>query len=142
VIWLTWRQHRAQLLVTAGFLVLLGLLLAGSAIEAKLYVAEHAPPGCPGPAVACADLEVALGRRYDAVYSVFGWLPLVLPALVGAFWGAPLLGREYERGTHRLAWTQAVPVWRWLAVKLSALWRGRCCGARCPPWRWPWWAWR
>ncbi|MEV4299821.1 ATP-binding cassette domain-containing protein [Microbispora rosea] len=39
----------------------------------------------------------------------------------GAFWGAPLLGREYERGTHRLAWTQSVPVGRWLAVKLSVL---------------------
>ncbi|MFI7612803.1 hypothetical protein ACIBP6_16395 [Nonomuraea terrae] len=121
MIWVTWRQHRAQILLTAGFLAVLGALLLGSAVEARLYVAGHAPPGCPGPAVACADLEVALGRRYDAVYSVFGWMPLVLPALIGAFWGAPLLGREYERGTHRLAWTQSVPVWRWLAVKLSVL---------------------
>ncbi|MFF0861108.1 hypothetical protein ACFYUV_05125 [Nonomuraea sp. NPDC003560] len=121
MIWVTWRQHRAQIVVTAGFLALLGLLLLGSAAEAGWYVAEHAPPGCPGPAVACGELAVALGERYDAVYSVFGWMPLVAPALIGAFWGAPLLGREYERGTHRLAWTQAVPVWRWLAVKLSIL---------------------
>ncbi|MFC5832124.1 hypothetical protein [Nonomuraea insulae] len=121
MIWVTWRQHRAQILLTAGFLALLGLLLLGSAVEAGVYVAEHAPPGCPGPAVACGELDVALGRRYDAVYSVFGWMPLVLPALVGAFWGAPLLGREYERGTHRLAWTQSVPVGRWLMVKLSVL---------------------
>ncbi|MFI7699748.1 ABC transporter permease [Nonomuraea sp. NPDC049480] len=121
MIWLTWRQHRAQILFTAGFLVLLAILLIGSAVEARIYIAGHAPPGCPGPAVECGDLEAALGRRYDAVYSIFGWLPLVLPALVGAFWGAPLLGREYEHGTHRLAWTQSVPVWRWLAVKLSVL---------------------
>ncbi|MGW0804635.1 hypothetical protein [Nonomuraea sp. NPDC002799] len=121
MIWLTWRQHRAQILLTAAFLVLLGALLLASAIEAGAYLGEHAPPGCPGPAVACGDLAVALGRRYDAVYSVFGWMPLVAPALIGAFWGAPLLGREYERGTHRLAWTQSVPVWRWLAVKLSVL---------------------
>jgi hypothetical protein len=121
VIWVTWRQHRAQILVTAGFLAVLGALLLGSAVEASRYVAEHAPPGCPGPAVACGDLAVALGQRYDAVYSLFGWMPLVAPALIGAFWGAPLLGREYERGTHRLAWTQSVPVWRWLTVKLSVL---------------------
>ncbi|MGW5161685.1 ABC transporter permease [Nonomuraea wenchangensis] len=121
MIWVTWRQHRAQILVTAGFLALLGLLLLGSAVEASQYVAEHAPPGCPGPAVACGELAAALGQRYDAVYSVFGWMPLVAPALIGAFWGAPLLGREYERGTYRLAWTQGVPVWRWLAVKLSVL---------------------
>ncbi|GAA2293162.1 ABC transporter permease [Nonomuraea roseoviolacea subsp. roseoviolacea] len=121
MIWVTWRQHRAQILVTAAFLVLLGMLLLGSAVEASRYVAEHAPPGCPGVAVACGDLAVALGQRYEAVYSIFGWMPLVAPALIGAFWGAPLLGREYERGTHRLAWTQSVPVWRWLAVKLSLL---------------------
>ncbi|WP_043639112.1 ABC transporter permease [Nonomuraea candida] len=121
MIWVTWRQHRAQILVTGGFLALLGLLLLGSAVEAGVYVAGHAPPGCPGPAVACGEVEVGLAYRYEAVYTVFGWMPLVLPALIGAFWGAPLLGREYERGTHRLAWTQSVPVWRWLAVKLALL---------------------
>ncbi|GGO71235.1 ABC transporter permease [Nonomuraea cavernae] len=121
MIWLTWRQHRPQILLTAAFLAALGLLLLGSAVEARLYLAEHAPPGCPGAATACGDLAVGLAERYDAVYSVFGWMPLVLPALIGAFWGAPLLGREYERGTHRLAWTQSVPPWRWLAVKLAVL---------------------
>ncbi|MEV0585046.1 hypothetical protein [Nonomuraea sp. NPDC050310] len=121
MIWVTWRQHRAQILVTAGLLALLGALLLGSALEASSYVAERAPSGCTGPAATCDEVAVALARRYDAVYSVFGWMPLVAPALIGAFWGAPLLGREYERGTHRLAWTQAVPVWRWLAVKLAVL---------------------
>jgi hypothetical protein len=32
-----------------------------------------------------------------------------LPGLIGAIVGASLLGREYEHGTWRLAWTQAVP---------------------------------
>ncbi|GGK85439.1 transporter [Sphaerisporangium melleum] len=121
MIWVTWRRHRAQIVVTAGLLALLGALLLGSAVEAGRYVAEHAAPGCPGPGVTCGDLAVALERRYDAVYSVFGWMPLVAPALIGAFWGAPLLGREYERGTHRLAWTQSVSVRRWLLVELSVL---------------------
>ncbi|MFC7592015.1 hypothetical protein ACFQYP_56095 [Nonomuraea antimicrobica] len=120
MIWVTWRQHRAQILVTAGFLALLGLLLLGSAIEANWHVTEHAP-GCPGPVEQCLEVVAGLFDRYDAVYSVFGWMPLVAPALIGAFWGAPLLGREYERGTHRLAWTQGVPVRRWLVIKLSVL---------------------
>ncbi|MEV0199378.1 hypothetical protein [Nonomuraea sp. NPDC050691] len=121
MIWLTWRQHRAQILLTGGLLAALGLLLLGSAVEARLYVAGHAPPGCPGRAAACWDLATALSDRYDAVYTVFGWMPLVAPALVGVFWGAPLLGREYERGTQKLAWTQAVSVRRWMAVKLGVL---------------------
>ena len=33
--------------------------------------------------------------------------------------GAPLLGRELERGTWRLAWSQTVPRTRWLVTKLS-----------------------
>lgn len=123
MIWVTWRQHRAQLLTTAGFLAVLGLLLLGSAAEARGYVSRYFPDGCPAGFAHCSSPEVAagLGERYDAVYTLFGWMPLVLPALIGAFWGAPLLGREYERGTHRLAWTQGVPVRRWLTVKLGVL---------------------
>jgi hypothetical protein len=121
MIWVTWRQHRAQLLVTGGLLAALGLLLLGSAVEARVYLAEHAPPGCPGSAPACWDLAAALDARYQVIYSIFGWMPLLAPALIGAFWGAPLLGREYERGTHRLAWTQQVSVARWLGVKLAML---------------------
>jgi hypothetical protein len=44
---------------------------------------------------------------------------LVLPALIGLFWGAPLIARELEAGTHRLVWNQSVTRTRWLAVKLG-----------------------
>jgi hypothetical protein len=43
----------------------------------------------------------------------------VVPALIGIFWGAPLLARELETGTHRLAWNQSVTRTRWLATKLA-----------------------
>nr|MDT0665722.1 ABC transporter permease [Micromonospora sp. DSM 115978] len=46
---------------------------------------------------------------------------LVLPAVLGAFWGAPLVARELEAGTHRLVWNQSVTRTRWLAVKLSGV---------------------
>lgn len=45
----------------------------------------------------------------------------LVPALIGAFWGAPLVARELETGTHRLVWNQSVPRRRWLAVKLAVL---------------------
>jgi ABC-type transport system involved in multi-copper enzyme maturation permease subunit len=41
------------------------------------------------------------------------------PALIGAFWGAPLVARELEAGTHRLAWTQSVTRTRWLATRVG-----------------------
>ena len=42
-----------------------------------------------------------------------------LPALIGVFWGAPLVARELEAGTHRLVWNQSVTRTRWLATKLA-----------------------
>jgi len=37
------------------------------------------------------------------------------------FWGAPLVAREFEAGTFRLAWTQGATRARWLAGKLGVL---------------------
>ncbi len=37
------------------------------------------------------------------------------------FWGAPLITRELEANTFRLAWTQSVTRTRWIAVKLGAI---------------------
>ena len=48
-------------------------------------------------------------------------LLLVVPAIIGIFWGAPLVARELETGTYRLAWTQSVTRTRWLAVKLAVV---------------------
>ena len=44
---------------------------------------------------------------------------LIVPVLIGMFWGAPLIARELETGTFRLAWTQSVSRMRWLLVKLG-----------------------
>ena len=43
------------------------------------------------------------------------------PAIIGIFWGAPLIARELETGTFRLAWNQSVTRTRWLAVKLALI---------------------
>ena len=44
---------------------------------------------------------------------------LLAPAVIGLFWGAPLIARELETGTAALAWNQSVTRTRWLAVKLA-----------------------
>jgi ABC-type transport system involved in multi-copper enzyme maturation permease subunit len=42
-----------------------------------------------------------------------------LPLFAGLFWGAPLVAREVEHGTHRLVWTQGVSRARWALVKFG-----------------------
>ena len=46
-------------------------------------------------------------------------LVVVVPGIIGMFWGAPLVARELEAGTFRLVWTQSVTRSRWLAIKLG-----------------------
>ncbi|HEV8562171.1 MAG TPA: ABC transporter permease [Actinophytocola sp.] len=112
MLWLTWRQHRSQVLVTAALLAALGLFLLinglGNADLADRLAGDQ------------NALEAALGDRFRLVNNVLTWLPLA-PALIGLFWGAPTLAREFEKGTHRLAWTQSMSLRRWLAVKLGVL---------------------
>src|SRR5262249_20106270 len=45
----------------------------------------------------------------------------VVPALIGAFVGAPVLARELETGTFRYAWTLGVGQRRWTLAKLMPL---------------------
>ena len=52
---------------------------------------------------------------------VGGYVLQVVPALIGAFVGAPVLARELETGTFRYAWTQGFGRWRWTLAKLVAL---------------------
>jgi len=40
---------------------------------------------------------------------------------MGLFWGAPLIAREFEAGTHRVAWNQSVTRTRWTFVKLGLI---------------------
>ena len=110
MIWLTWRQHRAQLLVTTALLLVLGALLLVSALRAVDV----------GAGLSGADLDDALRDNFRSTYQMLSWLPIV-PGLVGLFWGAPIVAREFERGTHKLAWTQSVTRTRWLAAKLAGL---------------------
>jgi hypothetical protein len=44
-----------------------------------------------------------------------------VPALIGAFAGAPVLARELESGTFRYAWTQGFGRWRWALAKLVSI---------------------
>ena len=58
-------------------------------------------------------------RPYAALFFGCVVLMYLAPALMGIFWGAPLIARELETGTNRLAWNQSVTRTRWTAVKLG-----------------------
>ena len=61
------------------------------------------------------------GSAYMILYLLSVVVILIAPAIIGIFWGAPLIARELEAGTFRLTWNQSVTRTRWLAVKLALI---------------------
>ncbi|GAA3284516.1 transporter [Dactylosporangium vinaceum] len=118
MIWFTWRQFRAQTVVAAGAIAALGVLLLATAhIITDLYADVAAcTAGCDGA------VHTFLTRFHDSaafpVYLTGLVSAYALPPLLGVFWGAPLIARELETGTYRLAWNQSVTRTRWLAGRL------------------------
>jgi hypothetical protein len=121
MIWFAWRQFRTQTWITVGALAALGVLLVVTGRSIAQAYADANVAACHG---ACADALSSFLQQVKAgttgnVYDLATAIMYVVPALIGIFWGAPLIARELETGTHRLAWSQSVTRTRWLATKLA-----------------------
>ncbi|MET8849216.1 ABC transporter permease [Amycolatopsis sp. NPDC004625] len=130
MIWLTWRQHRKQALFTLGALAVLAAIMVptGLAMHAKYdSLGLAACRAALGTASLITQTEAtarceSLGHQFQDQFSglVFvAVLFVVLPVLVGVFFGAPLVAREFEQGTHRLVWTQGVSRRQWALAKFG-----------------------
>lgn len=108
MIWLTWRRFRTQAAAVYAPVAVFVLLLAVTGPRlAHRYASDPA-----GFLAGMSGLETTL--------YVLGVLAvLATPFAVGMFWGAPLVTRELDAGTHRLVWTQSCTRTRWIAVKLG-----------------------
>ncbi len=103
MIWLGWRQLRAQF-VAAVVLV---------AVYVVLLVVE-----APHIGANATDVLDLVDRTQRNLYQAGIVLLAVVAPLIGAFWGAPTVARELELGTQRLVWSQSVTRRRWLTTKL------------------------
>lgn len=124
MIWLTWRQFRTQAWVAAAFLAAAATLLVITGLRlAHLYDTSGLATCHAGACQTYANnFSIALRSGiYHTVYGGSSLLMYAVPALIGVFWGAPLVARESETGTFRLAWNQSVTRTRWLAVKLGLI---------------------
>jgi ABC-type transport system involved in multi-copper enzyme maturation permease subunit len=93
---LTWLQFRAEAVTAAAALAAVMIVLAVSAPHRAL------------------DTGASHWLYLAGIVVLY-----LTPAVIGIFWGAPLISRELETGTFRLAWTQSISRTRWVAVKLG-----------------------
>ena len=142
MIWLTWRQFRPQAIVAGAALVAVAIALT-----------RHRP--APGLALTTATgwqpadrLRHGRGQLHrpgkgsttELIFYGSIFLLYAVPALIGLFWGAPLVTRELEAGRFRLAWNQSVTRARWIAVKLGLLGLGAMPTAGLLSLMSSWWA--
>jgi hypothetical protein len=118
MIWLAWRQFRLQAAVALFALVAAAVLLALTGAHLRDLYDASGVATCRAHGD-CAALESVFLAHDKVLRNLLGPALLAVPALLGLFWGAPLLARELESGTYRLAWTQSIPRTRWLAVKVT-----------------------
>lgn len=120
--WLLWRQHRARLALAAVLVAAFGIPAAvtGSHLASQLTECRASNT--------CSGFDILHG--YPAMRALVN-LTIAVPLLIGAFWGATIVGRELETGTAALVWTQSVTRRRWLTSKLGMLFifSAACSGA-------------
>lgn len=112
------RQFRSQTVVAAALLagIAVVVVVTGPALG-HLYDTTVAT--CTAGVGDCRAVEASFLGMYGPLQLGLSAILLGLPALLGIFWGAPLIAREFETGTFRLAWTQSVTRTHWLGVKLG-----------------------
>jgi hypothetical protein len=124
MIWLTWRQFRVQAISGAAALAALAITFAVTGPHLAALSDASGLATCHGKA-SCGALadgffnQLNADHTYPVLYLIGTMAVLIAPAIIGLFWGAPLIAREIETGTCRLVWSQSVTRNRWLAVKLG-----------------------
>ncbi|OAH13322.1 ABC transporter permease [Streptomyces jeddahensis] len=114
--WTTVRLHRAILWGA------LGLVIAAAVVAVALRVSAVVIPEQTDCVGACTDTFLGFdsARAFLGITADYAATALLfLPFLVGAVVAGPVIARELESGTHRLAWTQSASPARWLAAKLT-----------------------
>ncbi len=113
-------QFRLPLGIALGGLVLVAVI-AGLTGPGLVHLYDTTVATCASNGGDCSTALSVFNARDQVLRQAVQAIPLALPAIIGMFWGAPLIARELESGTFRLAWTQGRSRLRWFAAKLAVV---------------------
>jgi len=134
----TLMQSRASVLVGAIGLGVVAVVLAITGPHLA-HVYDAFESSCK-VARDCATAPNPVRNSDKALRSALPFIVAIVPALVGLFFGAPLIAHELETGTFRLVWTQSGTRKRWLAAKLGLVGIVAMAISGLLTWMTDWWA--
>jgi hypothetical protein len=110
--WVAWRRSRATLLGLGGVSAALATYLVITGLQTH---AAYDDLGSCIPPITSDSCQLQWTSFLDSHgdNGLIGPLLLLLPGIVGAVVGAPLIGRELESGVFRYSWTQTAGRMRW-----------------------------
>jgi ABC-2 family transporter protein len=112
-----WLQSRTSYLTGFAILAVLAVITAVTGPHlAHLYNTDVVGCATHGD---CADQLEQFFQHDLFLQNALQFSYRLVPAIIGIFWGAPLLAREFETGTFRVAWTQSVSRSHWVLTKLA-----------------------
>jgi hypothetical protein len=117
--WFAWRQFRAQAIIAGSILVALFVVFFVTGLHLH-HVYDTVVKTCASHGD-CGSVTQTFQNSDRFLQHLIQAGGVLLPALLGAFWGAPFVSREFESGTFRLAWTQSVSRTTWLLGKLGVV---------------------
>ncbi|MFE3073749.1 ABC transporter permease subunit [Streptomyces sp. NPDC059247] len=122
--WVTVRQHRRSLWCALALTALGVALLITSRLWSDAAVEALRAAGCTVDSLDRSCFQHARDYTDDQwsarkMVERAGLGMLLVPVLTGAFLAGPMIARELESGTYKLAWTQSVSPTRWLVSKLA-----------------------
>lgn len=109
--WVAWRRQRTTVLAILAILGVLAIYLLVTGLQ--MHSAWRAFQACTPQQSRRCNFEWNDFKNSYSNPGIISALFIFAPLLIGAFAGAPLIGRELETGTFRYAWTQGVGRLRW-----------------------------
>ncbi len=132
------RQFRTEAIIGFGLLAAFAIVLAVTGPHlAHVYDAFESNCKSAGNCATATNPVLSVDK---SLQSALPFIVAIAPALVGVFFGAPIIARELETGTFRLAWTQSVTRRHWLAVKLGLVGIAAMAMGGLLTWMANWWA--
>ena len=120
--WVGWRQHRLALAGVAALLAGLCAWMLISGLQMRSALNSFGLDSCtPLTASSCSTQETVFINDYYSGAQVVAGVLTVIPILIGALTGGPMVARELETSTFRLSWTQGCGRTRWLIARLALL---------------------